>query len=63
MQPEQKRSLALLLLIPEGKSDVHTTMRVRDSGDAVLAPPKRSAPCHVVGEMTPSVAIFAVWQH
>lgn len=48
-----------LLLVPEGEGDVQASMGVRYASNAVLAPAKRSAACHVVGEVTPGISIFS----
>jgi len=48
-----------LLLVPEGKGNVHAAVSVGDTSNAVLAPAESPGASHVVGEMAPSVAIVA----
>jgi hypothetical protein len=50
----------LLLLVPEGKGDVHAAVGVRDTSNAILTPTESSRASHVVGEMTPGISIVAV---
>ena len=47
----------LLLLVPKGKGNVHAAVGVRDTSNAVLAPAKGAAACHVVGEVGPGIAV------
>jgi len=53
-----------LLLVPEGKGNVHATVGVGNTSNTILAPAESPGTSHVVGEMAPSVAIVAaVCQH
>lgn len=49
-----------LFLVPEGKGNVHAAVSVGNTSNAILAPAESPGASHVVGEMTPSVAIVAV---
>lgn len=50
----------IILLVPEGKCHVLNTMRIRDTGNAVLTPAIGSGASLVVREMRPGVAVRRV---
>jgi hypothetical protein len=48
-----------LLLVPEGKGNVHAAVSVGHTSNTVFAPAESPGASHIVGEMAPSVTVLA----